>query len=265
MNLVYEPVPNQKFDIGRTINFTKCNCSKCDFMHCPKNNYSVKQRLHRFTVKEFFDDYKDAILAVEGNKPNRCDLKFPEHFDLNLTYDLIVDFFEYMQFRFPQGLYWEPSEVNAQTMDNPVGSRQYRVIELVRFNRKGQEQYLGSVKIKDGDIFDSNLNTHQYNLAKRISKAIVELKSLICREYYYQILEEGDNNYGWLSPTGEFYPCGVAEHTKIAYRLSSHEHKLECEGWVRIVNDAPLGAIYEAKLSAEQRNWLSIRGYELDE
>lgn len=36
------PAKNQKFDIGRTINFTKCDCAKCDFMRCPKNNYAVK-------------------------------------------------------------------------------------------------------------------------------------------------------------------------------------------------------------------------------
>lgn len=30
------PAKNQKFDVGRTINFTKCDCEKCDFMHCRK-------------------------------------------------------------------------------------------------------------------------------------------------------------------------------------------------------------------------------------
>lgn len=27
----YEPVKGQTFDLGKTINFTKCNCEKCDF------------------------------------------------------------------------------------------------------------------------------------------------------------------------------------------------------------------------------------------
>ena len=43
--LEYElvPVKNQKFDIGRTINFTKCKCDKCDFLHC--DNYAKKMQL----------------------------------------------------------------------------------------------------------------------------------------------------------------------------------------------------------------------------
>lgn len=36
------PVKNQKFEIGRTINPFNCDCKKCDFMNCPKNNYAVK-------------------------------------------------------------------------------------------------------------------------------------------------------------------------------------------------------------------------------
>lgn len=47
------PAKNQKFDIGRTINFTKCDCEKCDFMHCPKNNYALKmvqKKIHRSRV-----------------------------------------------------------------------------------------------------------------------------------------------------------------------------------------------------------------------
>ena len=41
MKLAFEPVKNQKFDIGRTINFTKCDCEVCNFMRCPKHNYAL--------------------------------------------------------------------------------------------------------------------------------------------------------------------------------------------------------------------------------
>lgn len=56
------PAKNQKFDIGRTINFTKCNCEKCDFMHCPKNNYALKMVQKKYTVQEFFNENKNEIV-----------------------------------------------------------------------------------------------------------------------------------------------------------------------------------------------------------
>ena len=64
------PAKNQKFDIGRTINFTKCNCEKCDFMHCPKNNYALKMVQKKYTVQEFFNENKiafgDLVLLSAG-------------------------------------------------------------------------------------------------------------------------------------------------------------------------------------------------------
>lgn len=45
MSLEFVPVKGQTFDIGRTINFTKCHCEKCDFMNCP--NYAKKMTVKR--------------------------------------------------------------------------------------------------------------------------------------------------------------------------------------------------------------------------
>ena len=42
MSFKMVPIKNQKFEIGRTINPFNCDCKKCDFMNCPKNNYAVK-------------------------------------------------------------------------------------------------------------------------------------------------------------------------------------------------------------------------------
>lgn len=263
MNTTYEPVPNQKFDIGRTINITKCDCKKCDFMHCPKNNYSVKQRLHRFTVQEFFDDNKDAILVLEKNKPRRCDLRFPKYFQLVLTYELITEFMDYMQFKFPPGLYWTPASVEAHSISLPIEARLYNEIQLVKFTRSGEEKPVGGVSIDSAEVFSYCLTESQRKFASKIAESLLELKTLICKHYYNELIEQDCDTYGWLSPTGEFYPCSIGEHTKVAYRLSYHENKLECDGWVRVVDEAPFGAIYETHLSAEQRNWLSLHGYEV--
>ena len=51
----FVPVPNQKFDIGRTINPFICDCEQCDFLHCPKNNYAVRMKLKSFLASEFFE------------------------------------------------------------------------------------------------------------------------------------------------------------------------------------------------------------------
>ena len=60
------PVKNQKFEIGRTINFTKCDCKECNFMSCPKNNYCLKMTQKKYTVKEFFSENKEDMLKYSS-------------------------------------------------------------------------------------------------------------------------------------------------------------------------------------------------------
>ena len=59
MKVEYEPIKNQKFDIGRTINPFKCDCAECTFMNCPKKNYAVKMKIKKHSVDEFFNTYKE--------------------------------------------------------------------------------------------------------------------------------------------------------------------------------------------------------------
>lgn len=56
------PVKNQKFEIGRTVDPTKCDCKECNFMNCPKNNYCLKMTQKKYTVKEFFNENKEDML-----------------------------------------------------------------------------------------------------------------------------------------------------------------------------------------------------------
>lgn len=43
---------------------------------------------------------------------------------------------------------------------------------------------------------------------------------------------------GWLSPTGEWFPCEVYDHIYVAQKLSGESHraddKLISQGWVKI-------------------------------
>ena len=89
------PAKNQKFDIGRTINFAKCDCKECDFMHCPKNNYAVKMVQKKYTIKEYFEENKTEIMK-RG------------HISDYFNYDTVADIFDSCISGFPKGTYWQP-------------------------------------------------------------------------------------------------------------------------------------------------------------
>lgn len=160
------PVKNQKFDIGRTINFTKCDCEKCDFMHCPKNNYALKMQKKMYTVEEFWDENKDAILEVGS---------LQEYFN----FSTITDFLDACV-TFPKGTYWD-----YVGYDN--------AIELVVQNRsKYGPDFLRRAKIKissnkysweHGTDFPisyySGCSNAQEKLAKKIQKYLCELNEFL--------------------------------------------------------------------------------------
>lgn len=150
------PVKNQKFDIGRTINFTKCDCEKCDFMHCPKNNYALKMQKKMYTVKEFWNENKDAIIKARALK---------EYFN----FDTVSDFIDAC-ITFPKGTYWE--------FDSWDG------IELVTQNRsKHGPDFLRRAVIGFFDdfpiIYYVGATDTQEKLAEKIRKRLLELNELL--------------------------------------------------------------------------------------
>ena len=78
-------IKNQKFDIGRTINPFKCDCEKCDFLHCPKNNYAVKTKPHKYKVSEFCELWHDELIKYEESYKH-CST--PEKILENVKYDV---------------------------------------------------------------------------------------------------------------------------------------------------------------------------------
>lgn len=42
-----------------------------------------------------------------------------------------------------------------------------------------------------------------------------------------------DNDHGWLSPAGKFYPCGYGEHIYLASLLGFEERELEKKQWMK--------------------------------
>lgn len=75
-------------------------------------------------------------------------------------------------------------------------------------------------------------------------------------------------SYGWLNRDGRFYGCMECTHYKAAeFLIGIEEHDLIDKGWVRVSsNYYQIGDHYRhnfIKLSAEQKNWLSMNGYTL--
>ena len=227
------PEKNQKFDIGRTINLTKCDCEQCDFMHCPKNNYALKMVQKKYTVQEFFDANKDKIM-----KKHFLRLYF---FD----YEALADFMDACVTGFPKGTYWN--------MDNSAA------IELVTRNRSQYgSDFLTKARISFYNGFPITYYTGcsegQEKLAKKIQKLLLELNDLFETEYLK------DSLIGWLDRTGRLYKCRPYEHIALAEKLGKDEISLENQGWCKIFSNNDYYC--SVKPSPEQLNWLIANGYQ---
>lgn len=121
MKLEYEPVKGQTFDIGRTINFTKCNCEKCDFMHC--TNYAKKMKLKKFK------NAKDFVQSWKEQNPEYADKVFS---DDKAFEELTADFLD-MMISFPKGLFWKPNH-SWTKRDELIG------IDIVRMSKTRYEK-----------------------------------------------------------------------------------------------------------------------------
>ena len=75
---------------------------------------------------------------------------------------------------------------------------------------------------------------------------------------------------GWLSYKGQFFSCQAWAHTSVAMRNGffgcRDESDMEERGWVRLwgVGQSPEFSS-ERRLSAEQRNWMSMNGFCLED
>lgn len=147
MELKFDVIKGQKFEMGRTINPALCGCKKCDFLNCPKKNYAVKTRKHIYKVDEFINEYALSL------KRYRI-----------LTKDLLGEFMEC--FCFPKGTYWDLTNYGAS-------------IRLVSFSRRGSEVVKGTINTQTGEIWDYDLSSRQYALAERISKGINKVYEFI--------------------------------------------------------------------------------------
>ena len=93
---------------------------------------------------------------------------------------------------------------------------------------------------------------------EEVLAGIAEIQDLNDVLAYKKELPEGEEGYGWLSPTGEFFHCHCGDHILIGrIVLGMSELMLEARGWVKVLYDDFLFYRY---LTPEQARWLKQHG-----
>ncbi len=100
----------------------------------------------------------------------------------------------------------------------------------------------------------------------------VEAEDFESLDWSKSSLLQPDSDAGWLARDGKFYGCDSEDHDTLAYYLlKKNVEELEEALWVRVYG-APghdpiawtMGSSdWHARISAEQRNWLSLRGHKV--
>lgn len=247
MELKFEPIKSQKFDIGRTINFSKCNCEKCDFMHCPKHNYAVKMKRVKHNFKDFWEVNAENLLSL--NPIKIIDTNFPEKIILHLTYEQIEDIMDCMNF--PKGTYWD---VDKSIFDGTIID-----IDIQKISTSGYVSTVGIIFIA-GKYFNTYDATISQN--KLCHKILDFIKEIISKIVSTCISNNQNPLIGWLSPEGHHYVCESYQHCCLADKLGMGEDMLEHCGWVKIVSTDTY--LHTKKLTAEQQNWISLNGFDCD-
>lgn len=98
-------------------------------------------------------------------------------------------------------------------------------------------------------------------------ETIVEAESW--EDLDWDCLLDPDSDLGWLSPKGDWYPCGYQDHSIVAdFCLKSSEEELEEQGWVKIYflswsSRKDIDYYCKNRITKAQRDWLLEHGYEL--
>lgn len=132
-------VPKQKFDLTRVINIMKCDCSNCDYMHCPKKNYAVRTKIRKLGINEFIKTYSEKLK------------------EKGFTKELIEDYFSYYV-AFPKGLYWNFNYINEN------------LIEFYKYNQRGEQILAAMIDIRNPFVNSCDTTTTQYNFLTRVCK-----------------------------------------------------------------------------------------------
>ena len=151
MELRFDVIKGQKFDIGRTINPIICDCAKCTYLTCPKKNYAPKTKRHIYTVEEFFTENSSYI---------KNDGYFDECMEYELFDEILGDCFN-----FPKGLYY--------SLDTDLYS-----VDFVALSRSGSEVLKGRINLRNLNVIPYDTAETQYKFLCRVADGLKKLDSI---------------------------------------------------------------------------------------
>lgn len=135
-------IKGQRFDIGRTINPTKCSgCQDRDCMNC--SNYAKQMKRESYTVTEWVSAFKDKLELWNQESLNQ--------------------FFDSLIIGFPKGLYWD----YASYIDK---------IRFVEITRSGFERVVGSININNLSIIDMGLSKVRRKFINKVAAKMCEVE-----------------------------------------------------------------------------------------
>jgi len=92
--------------------------------------------------------------------------------------------------------------------------------------------------------------------------AEIDIEETFLLDWSNTWLHRPDSNAGWLNRDGRFFGCPWHYHDHLAKFVLGYEvPEVEDAGWVRVQNSQYYTC--EKRLSAEQENWLSTRGFKI--
>lgn len=97
---------------------------------------------------------------------------------------------------------------------------------------------------------------------KDVVRDVIKVRDVSELDWRETPLRTPQSSSGWLSRGGRYFGCPPYWHDKFAsYVLGIKVEEMETSGWVR-VNDTRHFTC-ERKLTSEQKNWLSKKGYKI--
>jgi len=105
----------------------------------------------------------------------------------------------------------------------------------------GKVEDTGWWEISGNKVINENGGWHDFY--KDENSQIVEAESFddlykkLGKDYFSYLIKK-DSLYGWLSPSGEWFPCSYADHKDLAeLYLGMNEKLLETSGWAKVTAD----------------------------
>lgn len=147
MEMKFIDKKNQEYDISHVVDIMQCDCSECNFMSCPKNNYIPEKERYIYTVDEFIDINKSTLLK-DG-----------------FTGELIIEFFEDCV-KYPSNFYFNLDDIDKNK------------INIIRMNKNGDSKK-ATIMVDGSSFINYNMEKSNYNKFLKVFSDIRKINDFI--------------------------------------------------------------------------------------